>query len=160
MQDSDIFLEKTLARLLEWIRAADAKIPSVLAISTSMLAVVAALFPKASSWTILSAVAGILAVTPLFICLVFLFLAAFPRTQGPNGSLCYFEGIKTHSPESYLRAISQLTAERYYADLAKQCHRNAEIASIKYRYLRVAMESLFLSILPWLAFVFLLYKDR
>jgi hypothetical protein len=50
MPEKIIFLETTLARLLEWIHAADAKIPPILAISTSMLAIVAALLPKASDW--------------------------------------------------------------------------------------------------------------
>ena len=56
MKDNIAFLEKALARLLEWVRAADAKIPLVLAISTSMLDVIAALFPKAMGWSIFSAV--------------------------------------------------------------------------------------------------------
>lgn len=56
MKDNIAFLEKTLARLLEWVSVADAKIPLVLAISTSMLGVIAALFPKATGWSILSAV--------------------------------------------------------------------------------------------------------
>lgn len=160
MEDSITFLEKNWARQLEWIRAADAKISPVLAISTSMLAVVAALFPNASSWTDLLVIIGIFAVLPLSVCLVFLFLATFPRTGGPRGSLCYFEGIKAHDSDDYLRAVEQMTNEEYAADLSKQCHRNAEIASSKYWHLRIAMFSLFISILPWLTFVFLLYKDR
>jgi hypothetical protein len=154
------FLDKTLVRLLEWIRAADAKIPPILAICTSMLAVVAALFPKASSWTVPSVIVGTFSIVPLCTCLVFLFLAAFPRTQGPKGSLCYFEGIKTYDSENYLKAVRQMTKEQYSADMATQCIRNAEIASNKYWHLKIAMGSLFFSIIPWIVFVLILYKDR
>ena len=160
MPERIIFLETTLARLLEWIRAADAKIPPILAISTSMLAIVAALLPKASEWNIQLFVAGIVAVIPLFICFIFLFLATFPRTQGPKGSLIYFEGIKTHDTDSYLTAVRQLTNEEYSVDLARQCLRNSEIASIKYQNLRIAMIALFLSVLPWLIFIFILYMEK
>jgi hypothetical protein len=160
MQDKIPFLEKTLARLLEWIRAADAKIPPVLAITTSMLAVMAALLPKDSECNAVLAVAGTAAILLLFNCLLFLFLASFPRTQGPVGSILYFEGIKKHDPDSYFRVVGQLTDEEYSIDLAKQCHRNAEIAGSKYWHLKIAMTSLFLSVLPWLVFVFIRYKER
>src|SRR5512137_669449 len=101
MQDKIAFLEKTLARLLEWIRAADAKIPPVLAITTSMLAVMAALLPNDFECNTLLAVVGISAILLLFNCLLFLFLAAFPRTKGPESSILYFEGIKTRDQNSY-----------------------------------------------------------
>jgi hypothetical protein len=160
MKDNIAFLEKTLARLLEWVRAADAKIPPVLAITMSMLGVIAALVPKATGWSILSTVVCALAVLPLLICLIALVLASFPRISGPKGSLLFFEGIKAHDPEAYLRDVKQASEESLGLDLAKQCHRNAEIVSAKYAYLRTAIASLFISLLPWLATVFILYRNR
>jgi len=159
-QDSVAFLEKTLTRLLEWIRAADSKIPPVLAISTSMLGVMAVFVPKVSDWTSLSALVGILALVLLLVCLFFLSIACFPRTDGPTDSLIYFETIKALDYDAYLNKIKQMTTTGYSVDLAKQCHRNAEIASSKYFRLKIAMVSLFLSIIPWLVFVFILYKEK
>lgn len=160
MEDEIEFLEKTLARLLEWNRTADSKVPPILAICTSMLAVVAALFPKISCWTILSIIIGIFAISPLILCLFFLFFATFPRTQGPKRSLCYFEGIKTYDPKSYLDEIIKMTDEQYSADLASQCHRNAEIASIKYQQIKIALGLLFFSVIPWILFIFILYRGK
>ncbi len=160
MGDSIAFLEKTLERLLEWIRAADAKIPPVLAISTSMLAVVAALFPDADSWDLISAGAGILAIIPLVICLILLFLASFPQTNGPTNSLIFFEGITMNDSSTYSTKVKIMTEQEYIMDLAEQCYRNAEIASSKYWLLKCAMKSLFFSLIPWLFFVFILYRGR
>jgi hypothetical protein len=152
-------LEGTLSRLLKWIRAADAKIPPILAITTAMLGVLAALAPEASEWTVATAVMAVVTVIPLLASLVFLSLAAFPQTKGPKGSLLYFEGIKNREPESYLRDIQAATEEDHVADLAKQCHRNAEIASSKFRFVRLSMISLFVSIIPWLIVIFMLYQE-
>jgi hypothetical protein len=159
MVDSVAFFEKTLERLLEWIRAADAKIPPVAAISTSMLAVIAALFPDANNWDLISVGAGILAIIPLAICLILLFLASFPQTKGPTNSLIFFEGIKINDSTTYCTKVKKMTEEEYIIDLAEQCHRNAEIAGSKYWLLKCAMKSLFLSLLPWLFFVFVLYRN-
>ena len=158
-EESIEFLEKTLSRLLEWIRSADSKITPVLAISTSMLGVMAVLVPKVSSWNFLAMLVGILTVAPLLICVLFLFLACFPRTDGPVDSLVYFETIKALDHKAYLSKIKQMTTEEYSIDLAKQCHRNAEIASSKYFRLKIAIGSLFLSIIPWIMFVFILYRE-
>lgn len=160
MEDEIEILEKTLERLLEWIRAADSKISPILAICTSMLAVVAALLPKISCWSIIPIIVGILTILPLIGSLFFLFFAAFPRTEGPKGSLCYFEGIRTYNSNTYLNAIIQMTKEQYSADLASQCHRNAEIASIKYQHIKIALLLLFFSVIPWILFIFILYRGK
>lgn len=160
MKDNVLFLEKTLGRLLEWVRAADAKIPPVLAIATSMLGVLAALSPSASRWSVLAAILCVLAAVPLVVCLVALLLASFPRTTGPSGSLLYFEGIKSRASGAYLKQVKDTTEDGLESDLAEQCHRNSEIASIKYRFLKVAMASLLVGILPWLSSVFVLCSNR
>lgn len=152
--------ETTLTRLLHWVQVADGKIAPILAIDTSMLAVFAALVPKASEWSVFSAIVALLATLPLGVSLLFLFLASFPRTKGPKRSLIYFEGIKTCERAKYSQDMKQLTPECYLDDLTEQCHRNAEIVSVKFRYLSVAMVSLFISIIPWLLIVYLLYSRK
>ena len=158
MDEKRQFLETTLARLLEWIRSADSKIAPILAIDTSMLAIIAALVPKPTQWTIVSAVIGVIAVVPLLVSLLFLFLAAFPHTKGPKPSIFYFEGIKAQDPDDYLAQVHALTNDQVLSDLAKQCHRNAEIASIKYGHIKTAITAMFISVIPWLVLVFLLYR--
>lgn len=158
MESQQQYLETTLARLLDWIRAADIKIAPILAIDTTMLGVFAALAPKHQRWTILAAIVAVLAVIPLLVSLFFLFFAAFPRTKGPKGSLLYFEGIKSREPNDFLKAVQEMSKGQLIEDLANQCHRNAEIASAKYAHLRTAIGALFLSVIPWLFLVFLLYR--
>lgn len=140
--------EKILTRLLEWIRAADSRFPPLAAINTAMLGTFAALTPNLSEWTPgLIIVASITAVllTVSFFCLG---IAMFPRTKGPP-SVIFFEGIQSRDSESYQAAISGLTDTDYLADLIGQSHRNAEIAHLKFLYVRFAMIAWFISILPW-----------
>lgn len=153
-------IEKTLSRLLEWIRAADAKIAPILAIDTSMLGVFAAFAATVSDWTTGCTLLAALAVVPLLLSLLFLSLAAFPRTEGPKGSVLYFEGIKSMEVDTYQSELLNLSEDTYLADLANQCHRNAEIASVKFKFVRISMVCLFIAIIPWLVVVYTLYQGR
>lgn len=152
-------LEKTLERLQSWIKAADAKTAPVLAIDTAMLGVLATFAPPSmKGWTMLAAIAASIAGILLLASLVFLFLAAFPRTEGPKKSCIYWEGITQRDMASYVDEMLNLGVAEYAADLARQCHRNAEIARDKFACVKRAMFSLFLAILPWLSAVAFLYE--
>ncbi len=83
-----------------------------------------------------------------------------PRTDGPRDSLLYFRGIASRSSEEFERAARTRTQNDYFRDLSKQCHRNAEIADVKFEWLRRAMLLLFLGLVPWLAAVFALFQVR
>jgi hypothetical protein len=152
-------LEKIFERLLGWITAADSKIGSVFAFSTVMLGILAGLFPKAGGWT---PAAGSFAVAAsIFLCISLLFstFAAFPRTSGPGGSLLFFGGIASRKSDSYLQELRAVTVDSYLEDLALQCHRNAQIAERKFLWIRRAMVALYLSVVPWLVAIFLLYGE-
>ncbi len=43
-------------------------------------------------------------------------------------------------------------------DLSDQCHRNAEIAEIKFAWIRRSLTGLFMAIVPWAVAIFLLYN--
>lgn len=147
-----------LARLLDWVRAVDAKVPVLTAISCAIIASVAAVAPAADklTWsTVLLIAAG---VVPQFASLVCCALATFPQTRGPAGSLIFFGGVAGRSAEQYRKDVSALTPSAYLADLTAQCHRNAEIAALKYRRVRSATAWLFLGIGPWVLALYLLYK--
>jgi hypothetical protein len=62
--------------------------------------------------------------------------------------------------DQYESAINALTDEEYIADLISQCHRNAEIVSAKYTWLKRAMISLYLCLLPWVLAIYLLIQLR
>lgn len=153
-------LENILGRLLHWISSADAKTTPILAITTSMLGVVAALAPKSNEWSSGLVILGLLSTTPLIVSLIALFFVTFPRTEGPEGSMIYFEGIKAKPREDFIRDVLDRDEANYTTDLAEQCHRNAQIASAKFIALRVSMLSLFIAIVPWLVLIWRLYQIK
>lgn len=152
--------EKILALLLEWVRAADTKFPPLAAMNTAMLGIFAALAPSVSKWTpeLLASVS--IAALILGISLISLALAMFPRTKGPQRSVIYFVGIRSRTSDSYHTTINELTDTKYLDDLIEQSHRNAEIAHVKFRYVRFAMISWFFSIVPWSLALYLLILSQ
>ena len=153
-------LEKNLSRQLDWISKADSKVPFIFALNTAMLGVVAALLPNtAFGWDI---AAGYFIFFTLFLCfisLLLLALSSFPRTDGPIGSLIYFGGIIAKEIEPFTNAVESLTTSEYMEDLIKQAYRNAQIANKKYFWIQRSLFCLFLSVLPWLMAVYLLYSS-
>lgn len=149
-------LEKTLERMLYWIAAADNKVAPVLAIDTAMLGILAAIAPKPGAWTVAAVITTCVAIALLFSSLGFLFYASFPRTHGPKGSLVFFGGITERERSVFLAEITNLQINQYCEDLATQCYRNAEIAGLKYRYVRLAMTTLLAAIIPWMLAVYVL----
>lgn len=147
-----------LARLLDWVRAVDAKVPVLTAISCATVASVAAVAPAADKLTWSTVVVIVIGVVPQFASLLYCALATFPQTQGPTGSLIFFGCVATRSAEQYRKDVSALTPSVYLADLTAQCHRNAEIAALKYRRVRIATACLFAGIVPWVVALYLLYK--
>ncbi|MGH7381286.1 MAG: Pycsar system effector family protein [Candidatus Methylomirabilales bacterium] len=159
-QETIRVLEANLSRLLGWIVAAESRLSTVLAIDTAMLGVLAAMTPSPAAWNVAPAIFASLSALLLGASLLFLSFASFPRTSGPGGSLVYFGGIATHEPDQYQRLVSEMTANQYIQDLAHQCHRNAEIADKKFKWIKWAMASLLLSLIPWALSVYLLYTVR
>jgi len=159
MEDKDTIrvLEQTLDRVLRWIVAADSRFSTILAIDTAMLGALAALSPAPVEWTIRAAISASLAAILLAASLLFLALSSFPRTSGPRGSLVYFGGIASLEADQYLRLVRKVNPEKYVDDLAAQCHRNAEIADKKFKWVKRAMGSLLLSLVPWAVSLYLLY---
>jgi len=152
-------LESNLARQLHWIASADTKAGFAFALTTAMLGLLAAIAPaRASAWTMGPAVFTSFAVALGATALVFLSFASFPRTEGPKGSLIYCVGISQRSADQFRDAINALTLDAYTADLAAQCHRNAEIANRKFTWIQRAMLCLYISVLPWALALWLLYS--
>jgi hypothetical protein len=151
-------LEKTLERMLYWIAAADNKVAPVLALDTAMLGILAAIAPKPGAWNVAAVITTALALALLFTSLGLLFYASFPRTHGPKGSLVFFGGITERERNAFITEITNLQVSRYCEDLASQCYRNAEIAGLKYRYVRLAMTTLLAAIIPWMLAVYVLFR--
>jgi hypothetical protein len=153
-------LEKELARLLEWVRASESRLALVLPLSTAMLGALAVLAPAANKWTVFTAVTSSFASLFLSLSMVFSACASFPRTSGPKGSVIYFGGVVDRDLVQYEKAMRDLQEEDYIQDLARQCHRNAQIAVAKYSWTRRAIACLFFGTGPWAIALFLLYRGR
>jgi hypothetical protein len=153
-------LEKILNRNLAWISAADAKVAHTLAISTAMLGTLAAFFASAVhlSWIPIASLCA--SVLLLLLCVLFLGMAIFPRTRGPVNSVIFFEAIAGMPKARYFRIIAELTDDDLYHDFAEQAHRNAEIATAKYKSIRCAMACLLASIPLWLISIWQLWQFR
>jgi hypothetical protein len=160
MSSSWLYSRSNLARQLQFIGSADSRAGLVLALDTAMLGVLAALSPDAAKWDVAGAIFSAIAVVGLLLSLLFLSFASFPRTKGPRGSVLYFEGIVGRDANTYLQELRTLTSDAYVCDLARQCHRNAEIARAKYVWLRGSLISLYAGVVPWALAVFLLYLHR
>lgn len=157
--DTLSFLENNLSRQLGWIQATESKISFIFAINTALLGVLAALLPNTSdNWTIWLSIPVVFTSIALLLSILFLSLASFPRTKGPAGSVIYFGGIMEYTPSEFSTKVHAMKDQDYIADLLSQCHRNAEIVQKKYKWIKKAMISLYISILPWVLSLFLLYK--
>lgn len=152
------FLEDNLARQLLWIQAADGRIALLLPLNTAMLGVLAVLAPAYDYWTVFSAVSSSFAAALLVLSVVFTALAAFPRTEGPKGSLVFFSGIVAREEDQFSAAIESLDDDVYLRDLTSQVYVNAKIASQKFSWVRRAMVCLFLSSIPWTLAIYSLYQ--
>lgn len=158
-EDRRNYIESELGRLLSWISAADAKTSTIFAFATVMLGVLAALVPSAQEWVAGTAAWAAIAAVFLVVSLILSTFAAFPRTTGPKGSMVYFQGIASRKADDFSATVEKMTSTEYLEDLARQCHRNAEIAAAKYTWVRRAMIALYLGVIPWLVAVYHLYQQ-
>lgn len=153
------FLEGNLSRQLAWISAADSKGSFIFALDTAMLGILAAVIPKSgTAWEIAPAIVASFSAIFGLASVLFLCFSSFPRTDGPKKSLIFFGGIAQRDGKQFTEAVSLLNHESYLADLSTQCHRNAEIAHSKFIWIRRALISLYLSVVPWAIAIFLLYN--
>lgn len=152
--------DNMLARNLSWIASADSKIPPVLAIDTTMLGVLAALYSKTTSLTTMAVVVLIITVGILLASIVCLAVSSFPRLDGPKGSIVFFGEATIIEDHDYIKRITAGPTPELIEDIARQAYRNAEIAKAKYKAVRRATRLLFASIPFWLLALIVLYSFK
>ena len=149
--------EKVLSLQLEWVKTADSKVAPLFAINAAMLGLLVALIKLLPAWTIATAIFSSITVILLAVVILFLALTMFPRLIGPKESNIFFGGISKKSEERYLLDMSSISEAEFQEDILKQVYRNAEIANSKYAHLRLAFIFTFVSFIPWLAAIYVLY---
>lgn len=84
----------------------------------------------------------------VFVCL---YLCAYPSLEGGTNSLVYFREIAKLTEAEYVRRYTSYVHSDRLNDLTGQIWRNAQIASLKYQYLKWATILLMASTIPWTA---------
>ncbi|MBE7416501.1 MAG: hypothetical protein HS128_01935 [Ideonella sp.] len=144
--------ESTLARLVATGTIADSRSGLVISSNIGMLG---ALVASLSGKTLLAAGAGLWLVAALTAAacaasIAMAAVAAFPRPGRQSDSLVFFGSIAEMPLDTYfdrLRTVPQMDLAR---DLADQCHRVAELAALKFRWVRRAMVTMIAAAVPWL----------
>lgn len=150
--------ERALDRISDWIRAADSKASPVLAIDTAMIATLTALAARPGAWTPLSGDWIALGSTLLLASLLMVAFATAPQLTGRTRSLIFFGDVASMTAKEYGARIADRVPSAYLDDLNAQCHRNAEIASRKYRWMLWSTLALIGGVAPWLVSVFMIVR--
>ncbi|MCE7915733.1 MAG: hypothetical protein DYH15_13965 [Nitrosomonas sp. PRO4] len=153
-------LDRILSKQLSWIATVDTKGTLLFAIESAMLAVLAAIVPSVEQWTIAAAVSSSIALISLLASIVFVAFAAFPNLNGARGSAVFFGGIAATDENQYVKKLAQGITNDLLEDFARQCHRNAEIANIKFEYIKKSAISTFLALPFWLISIWLFYTFK
>lgn len=150
-------LEASLERQLNWIAATESRIALIVPLATALFGSVAIKYTciqtsdfwiQFASWSTLALLATVMVTAAV---------AIFPRTKGPAHSLIFFGGISQQSAQEFHDAVTESTEDQYRNDLIEQVHINANIASIKFRWIRRSMALLLASFVPWALSVASLY---
>lgn len=142
---------KLLSIVNEWVRYADTKTGVTLAFGGATAALLLNAL-KDSNWTWKLTVSASLAGVSLILTALFAAFALFPRVRGNQDhsvdeeavSLLFFGDIRRHYGEdrpTYRDVLTTLTADaaRLTEQIADQIHANARVATIKFRWVNVAI---------------------
>ena len=139
-----------LERNLAWIAAADAKVAISVTINVAMLGGLAGIFgwteANRTHWADLACVVAVFLSSAAVFCAA---MAMFPRTNGPKQSLLFSVPVADRELPNYHAALKDCSDELLLKDWAGQIHRNAEIAKIKFAWVRLAMIWSFLGVPAW-----------
>lgn len=147
--------EKNLARIHEWIRAADQKLSIFVALQAALILAVTPLFltelaEKQSTlgWQIVTAivVAYIFFGCGLVACLISLYSNLKVKQKGKKESitedqlsLTFFNHISNMTSESYKKRMRGMNKKTYEEELLSQVYVSANIATKKHRFFNAAL---------------------
>lgn len=160
LKDQIDLAERILARNLAWVAAADSKVQAVFGIDAAMLGILATLTPLPQQWSVACGCTAVVAGLLLLASVACLGLATFPRLEGPNDSIVYFGTASNIGSKNFIERVQTGFTMAFALDVATQAHRNAQIASVKYRFVKGALVLVFCALPPWLLSVWLLYSAR
>jgi hypothetical protein len=147
-----------LERNLAWIAQAEVKVAVVISLDAAMISAAAAAYTAHSSktaWAILASLLfGILVVSALG-CAA---MVVKPQVGGPLTSFIFFGRIAEKTEGDYSNSLLAASDAELLSDLVAQVHRNAQIASIKHKWVRLAILWSFLASTAWIVAISQLVK--
>lgn len=148
--DCDV-AERQLDRVLGFFPRIDTKASALFAIASAELAVAAVnLQPDDFKlWFVTIPAVGFLILAAAVF--VFLYKCAYPHLDGGANSLVYFNEIAKLTEADYVRRYTSYVHSDRLNDITGQIWRNAQIASLKFQYLKRGTVALMLSQIPWTA---------
>jgi hypothetical protein len=149
LKESFDFANKQLDRILSFFPRVDAKASVLLAINTTMLALLATNAPILTNWRWYMFVVGAVPVILIGFSLYHLYHNAFPQLSGGNESMIYFRRIASSSEHHYIETFKAKEQNEITDDLLGQVWRNSEILTQKYNHLRLSFIFLAWSLVPW-----------
>ena len=157
--DSTAAARDQLNRTLTFFPRVDGKASVLLAVNTSMMAVLATrAFPYTQlRWELLPI--G-LAIVGLIASLWNLYRQGFPHLDGGQNSRLYFREIAGRTEAGYIADWQKMTDEDYLQDLLGQVWRNSQILKIKFGHLRNAFVALAFALVPWVVALALLSQGQ
>jgi hypothetical protein len=143
-----------LERQLFWIAAADSKVGFVVALQTAMIGGLATAISTASSKSPYTFFFVYIYLALALATLFYASRAVSPRVDGPD-SLIFFKTVAKLEVYPYVEKFMATSEEQLLRDLLSQVHRNAQIAEIKYRWVKKAMTLAMWAGVPWVIAVIL-----
>ena len=144
---------------MEWVPRIDNRLATVLGVNIAVTATVLLTAPNVNDWPGWAITAVVSSAIIIGVSFFNLYLAVFPRTEGPGDSLTFFQSIQDLTVEEYLHNTEIESPEQYIRDLVTQTHRNSEIVAAKFRNLKWAFVFMVISLAPWIASLILLSTD-
>lgn len=150
--------EENLQRKLDWVGRHDSKIVFVTGILIAMLGLLASATSKIEEWNcFLYSVFGLTGLL-LFASLFFIYKSQYPKTFSSNTSLNFFGTIADMKFDEFKRKTKQATDEDYLDDLLCQIHINSQVLKLKFRFLKISLILLGISVIPWLICLYLSHE--
>lgn len=142
-------LERNLERQLGWVRSAETRLNLILPLGTLLFGGIAAKIDQVSHTCPPLFWSAWLSIFLIALSIVFAAVSIFPRTTGPSESNVFFGTISRISVDDFSERVNGASSADYRADLLRQIHRNSEIATVRFQWMKYSMWSLLLSFPFW-----------
>lgn len=154
------YAQWVMERNLQWIAASDVKTAVIVTVSTGMLGALAATFSATpvSCHGFLANLSTIVAAGCLAFAIFCAAMTVFPRISGPSTSNIFAVAIAKQSLLEYSDKFKKASDEELLADCLAQIHRNADIATQKFSWVRAGITSGLFGIFPWVLALAALYN--